>query len=604
MVAKTTTGHRVPWIAKRDPYKHDGKRPMVLLLLRASQGIRDGKCMVLDRDRPLDPEPMKPREGQILVLAAMFEKAVAGLPVKVLVAKYRRNGVSTVVQWVFHTAIRITKNRNAVTVAHTDEASEKVFQLAKIMDDPENAKGENPDWKIERPEMRTLYECLSGAGKFVGSGSTYNYVHVSELPKMDNTTGQDQRFLLSMLNAVASMSTESIVVIEASGQGPEGTFPDRCRAAAKGKGGYAMVFLSWLEDPALRLDEDLLADDFDPPLAGYEITLRESYGATDGQIAWRRLKMSEDFSSISFKDNPPELLWDFPVTMEECFAHREGRIYAMVTREKHEGVVELKQLSFKAFRVRFIDWGFSKEHAFVCLFVMVDPSKPPQLMISPKCPKLWMEVEKYHRHIKTGKPIEVDDHALDALRIGIVTLRVESFVHVYQELYITDFGSKMTPQWIAREIHRLSGWKHPSGDPDHADVSDFQPPTKRHLFEMGVADRSRPGDISQYIDWKIPLQPSRPIAKDKKRFGEVEDGISVLQRIMGGNIFFRGRSRDTQGDTLRCAVKKITDHGRQKILSVDEARALEQERKRLGKRSQETIPLSAPINLYGQGRAN
>lgn len=590
-----------------------GFRPMARLLLRFMQWVLDGHCMILDRDSPRTPVPLVPRIGQWAVIRSMLDQAVRHRPVRIIVPKYRRHGISTIIQALFYFICRTVPYRNCWTVAHKEEAAVEIFNIAKIIHAGMGghlSKGNESARRIEIPSMHSVYQCASGTGRFSGTGSTINCLLVSEYAKFENTTEQDKRALESLENAVSQTSPETIIVIESSGQGPVGDFPDRCRAAAERRGSlFNVVFIPWVWDERLRVDEDALPDEFDPPLAGDEIVLREVYKASDSQLAWRRGVMATKYRDVPFSETPPSFGWDFPATMEQCFGQKTGRVYPDFGEENYlpEGGVDVGSLSAKAYKTRAIDWGGSENHAFCCLWLLVDPDKPPRFLVDVKrCPHTVEEFLTYSWDPRSRKPKKINDHAMDCIRYAVSSLNLQCLVIVYRELYVTNPAEAVHTK-LARRIHRMSGWRHESGDPNHPDIAGYRPGPMADLFRWGgdarddrydwsglgddadgvfqeairqgagVADAAQYRNCMQFSLWGIPLVPHvKPPGRGSKA-GYVEDGIGMVSTLISGDTVVPLPLQDVRRANAVRAQQKLRKQ-RPELPTDEEFEALREER--------------------------
>jgi hypothetical protein len=583
-------GHKIPYRIIRDPTElYRGVPQMVIDLCRFLAYVRSGRCIIVDRDNP-EEVPLKPRTGQLQLIVNMLDQAVARQPLRQVVPKYRRHGMSTIVQALFRFLCKTKRNRNARMIAHTDEAANKIFAIAKLMHERDDGELDNKSVKsslISFTLNNSTYQCLTGLGNYQSSGDTLHYVHVSEYAKFMNTSKQDQRAMNSILNAVAQTSPETIIVIESSGQGPHGDFPKRCRSAYQGKGSYGCVFLPWVIDKTLSLDEDGLPDEFEPGLSGYELILRDTYGATDGQLAWRRQKLDDDFPGANYNENPPEFAWDYPVHLEECFGVQSGRIWPMFSRERNVGVLDPRQFPPGSYRARFIDWGTNEDHKFACLWVWICPKSPPGLCVHPSCETVIEEFSTYRRDERTGDRLKVNDHTCDAFRYGVVTVDTSGFngfMYIYRELIVADPNEAVNDK-LTRRIHQMSGWRHPSGDPDHPDIAKYEPGPNGEKFRLGVADRNRGDNRRQFNRWGIKLIPHAvPHVEDNSR-GEVEDGLARCAVIISGESWFKTQGFNFEAQLLQKVANKLVGPGRRRMLTKAERQALERFKKSVNKRS-------------------
>lgn len=594
------------------------ERMMQVNLLRFLAWVDAGKCKIIDRNNPGDPAPMKMRVGQLEVIKAMLRQAARRKPIRVLVPKYRRHGISTIVQALFQFLVRVLRYRNARMVAHESEAAEGIFQIANLIYEESGGKdksGKNKSLKrIEPKGMNSLYQCSTGLGRFTGSGSTTHFLHISEVAKFPNTSEQDKRAMESMINSVAQTSPETIIVQESSGQGKDGIFPETCLETrdilleGKEEPMWEIVFLPWVLDTENVVDEDELPDEFDPPLVGEELLLQKSHKATDGQLAWRRKTLRNLYKHRDYAVTPVNFGWDYPLTLEEAFGQKAGRIFPNFRIEKHVKYLPADHpWGARAYKTRWIDWGGSENHAFVCLWAHVDPDQPSGLVVSPECTNLIRQMETYARDPKTGRRIKDKDDTCDALRIGIATFSVEGLCYIYREYYTVN-PSDSIPSTLAKRIHRESRWHHPSGDDNHSDISAFAPGSTGENYSFGgdfhderftwkdeaenenfrkamyrgagVADGgngSQHRHIQMFTEWGIPLIPH---VKPKGSTAEsaVEDGIGLINVLIEGDAQFRPTPVKDNSMLLAMTAREKLSARRQILPSDEELAALREYR--------------------------
>lgn len=217
--------------------------------------------------------------------------------VRIICLKARREGVST---WkigrMTHGAI-FTPFRKCGIIAHDDDATSYLFDMAKDMYEslppelqPIRQKDNRKQLKFARKYsddnaslgIRSDILVQTGGSKTLGRSKTYHDMHISELAWWDNA---QVNFYGMMYTLVDEPGSE--VVIESTANGYE-FFKDMWDAAQlKGKPGwnyFTPVFLSWLDMPSYRK----------PLQAGFDERLNEeearmvSLGADLEQINWHR----------------------------------------------------------------------------------------------------------------------------------------------------------------------------------------------------------------------------------------------------------------------------------------------------------------------------
>jgi hypothetical protein len=214
----------------------------------------------------------------------------AGRPVRVLILKSRRMGVSTYIQGRFtHTAC-VTKTFHGLTGTHRDDSSTYLHGMSERMIDnlPEALQPPKKSGiqgkRIEFKHGSSLRTFTAGSGEGVGRGTGTNALHLSE-----KAYWRDQRGTSTALMQLVPDEPDTWVFVESTANGMGDMFHAECELALNGQGDYEFVFAAWFEFPDYRLDDERT-----------EITLgkaaewvaRESAlilrGVDRNQLAWRR----------------------------------------------------------------------------------------------------------------------------------------------------------------------------------------------------------------------------------------------------------------------------------------------------------------------------
>lgn len=483
-------------------------------------------------------------------------------------------------------------------MAHQADATGEIFEIARRIhvNDPDT-EGDRPGGtqRVLKFSNGSKYRCMTAMGNYGASGSDTYALHVSEAALLENKSGQDADNLTAMVNSMpqGEGAIDTSLVLEGTGNGPFGMFPQICMEAAdpRSDSEFELVFISWLEDPDLT-DPQFTGglESFDPPLSMYERGLVDDFGANAQQLMWRRKKIRTDHPYWKEQEgNPPLFGYHYPARIEECFSAVTGAIYPGFG-QKNKMEVDLSKGSWD--RYRAIDWGWQGQHAFACLKIAHDPSHPPRLTVDPvKCPHTVDQLVSYRVNEKTGQPQKENDDEVDALRYGVVSFHLTGWVHVYDELYVKG-AATFGPTGMCRMIHEWCGWELPK-DANEADLSLYGPYSKSaEHFVATVADRSQNHLIQQFNLWAIPcVAHSKPEAKDNSR-GEVWDGISIIQSLIAGDATFYASGPDQQAALLKDAYRKMRAR-RPLCLSDEEAEAVKEEE--VG-----NVPRGTPMSSLGQ----
>lgn len=301
--------------------------------------------------------PFVYRPAQLKLDRALEAQRKAGRPMRAIVLKSRKVGISTSVQAkIFHETTRTPNCRSLIVAQDTDTAGE-LFEISDRFyshlpgpdemlgaeefkpplesrrNSPGGMKqlvwGERARLKRESGDRGLGSSLKIGTAKEVeaGRGKTIWKLHLTEVAFWDQAMRQQgarasspgQKKMLALLNAVPDVP-ESMIVIESTANG-HGFFKARWDRAERGLGGYAAVFIGWPEDERCWRSFDSPDDreQFIEELGTGEYGadepwLIERFGCTPEQLNWRRHTIVDkcDGSLVQFQQ-------EYPSTPMEAF---------------------------------------------------------------------------------------------------------------------------------------------------------------------------------------------------------------------------------------------------------------------------------------------
>ncbi|MBF0537057.1 MAG: hypothetical protein HQL03_02260 [Nitrospirae bacterium] len=293
--------------------------------------------------------PFRLNEIQLLLEHIILDIRAQGRPVRLLILKARREGVSTWAAGRFYWKTTTHFNRYAVLITHEQEATEFIFNMTRrfhrhIPEDFRAAQLYNNRKEIEF--NRATGQGLDGAirvgtaGKMdFGSGQLIHYLHLSEVAKWPSHTASD--LLTSLLQCVPD-EPETEVIFESTARGPAGEFYERFfnaryvyeiyqerpgavknrdaavvarfRSRINERSGvdnlYSAVFIPWFVFDSYRIDGGSIPLRPCGSIQGLtqeEAGLRDLYGVDDAQLLWRRQAIENRCGGnlLSFKQEYP-----------------------------------------------------------------------------------------------------------------------------------------------------------------------------------------------------------------------------------------------------------------------------------------------------------
>ncbi len=234
------------------------------------------------------------------------QRAATG-KVRALLLKARQQGFSTYVQARFYWRLCHARGLQAFILTHQRDATDTLFGIAERLHAncpeairPSTGKANARTLTFER--MDCGYSVGTAGAEAVGRSKTVQLFHGSEAAFWKN--GGDH--FAGVIQAVPDQPGSEII-IETTGNGPEGEFFERWQRAQAGLGDYQAIFVPWFWSAEYRRQ----------PPEGFHLDEEEAahaavHGLDAGQMAWRRAKLAELRDPLLF-------MQEYPATPHEAF---------------------------------------------------------------------------------------------------------------------------------------------------------------------------------------------------------------------------------------------------------------------------------------------
>jgi len=302
-----------PLIEAAQEVARQGKgSPMVRRLLRFWFWLQAGQCIIRDiHEREI---PLIPNRAQIILFLSWLLQALAGRPIRSVVLKPRKLGISTFVQALYYFLCKHHEQQIAKTVAHQSESTREIFGITGLIaardvgPRPPTASRE----MLRFQESGSRYGCQTAGAEGVGAGGTPNLLHLSEVAlwKMNK---KETHYTAT---TAVPMTPTSVIVEESTARGRE-LFYTLFEDAHDPNHPYEPIFVPWYFDDRLAA---VVPDGFEREPGEERIAERAGeYGITltDTQLAWRRLKII-DLGEALFRQ-------EYPSTPQEAIEGERGR---------------------------------------------------------------------------------------------------------------------------------------------------------------------------------------------------------------------------------------------------------------------------------------
>ena len=241
-------------------------------------------------------------------------------PIRIIVLKGRQLGISTVTQAMLFLWGFMFPGSNNLVMSKDREGSEGLFEMAKLMWDlwiyrclfsTTRSSTRRMSWG----ETLSNFRVESAKGKEVGRGSTLQAVHGSEVAFWDNA----EELMPALMNAIPNRHG-TVIILESTANGVGGFFYDEWMKAIRGESDFTPLFFPWFKHHEYTIRNTTLTDN---QLTSTERQLRDSFGLTLGQLAWRRRKIREmNGEEDKFKQ-------EYPCTWMEAFLATGDNVFPL-----------------------------------------------------------------------------------------------------------------------------------------------------------------------------------------------------------------------------------------------------------------------------------
>lgn len=306
------------------------------------------------RDKDGNIIPFRLNKPQQRLYDTIREQWKKGKPVRIIILKARQMGFSTLTEAIIFWMAATAFNVECMIVAHTEEATRKLFQMSKrfydhlpdkikplqrasnaqelIFDKPARYKGKGVG-------LNSHIRVATAGGTGIGRGSTLKALHLSEFAWWP---GDKLDTLIGLMQAVPDRPG-TLVVIESTAKGYE-EFKKQWDKAVKnqrdGVDGFIPIFFAWYEMDEYRR----------PVPPGFQRTaeeeeLSQTFGLDDEQLAWRRWCIENNCGGDLNKFRQ-----EYPSTPDEAFIATGACVFnkdALVLRRKQTEEIPWEQGMFR-----------------------------------------------------------------------------------------------------------------------------------------------------------------------------------------------------------------------------------------------------------------
>jgi hypothetical protein len=248
------------------------------------------------------------------LLNSVQEALFRTLSGKDIVLKARQEGVSSLVLALFTVDFLFMENSRSVCIAHDKDSTIKLFDRVKyFIKSFEEKNGikvpmnyETRTELVNQSNNAYFYVGTAGSGNF-GRSATLTNIHFSEIAFYP----QPEKIYL----AASQAGNPRRIIIESTAWGYGDFFFKMWTEAVNERNMYRSHFFGWQDFKEYTAPTEMHIEK-----TTEEREMQSQFHLTDGQLSWRRIKMSEFTSDTSFRR-------EYPMTPDEAFVSSGNPVF-------------------------------------------------------------------------------------------------------------------------------------------------------------------------------------------------------------------------------------------------------------------------------------
>ena len=272
--------------------------------------------------------PFTLRKAQLILLDALEEMRIAGLPIRIVLLKARQWGGSTLLQIYMMWIQQLHKTNWHLAVCAQDDGAASNIKEMYVRAAKSYPKEINKiTFKAYARSPKNLENHQRGG--IIGVGSinnpdqfrSFNYVmvHISECGVWEDTPKRTAKQLVQSLRSIVPKVPLSLVALESTAKGVGKFFHDEWLAAENGESAYKPVFVPFFSIDMYQKEIENYPEFIESMSEEDKFTWQQ--GATLESIAWYNNHMEGEKYELSMMQE------EFPRTSKEAFISTGQRIF-------------------------------------------------------------------------------------------------------------------------------------------------------------------------------------------------------------------------------------------------------------------------------------
>lgn len=473
--------------------------------------------------------PLRANVAQRRVHKTLSELQEANnLPIRAIICKARREGVSTYISGRFFLEINTKPNRTACVASADSEATYKVFKMARLFQEqmpealqrPERYSGKNE--LVYTEPHRSEFVAQTAGKDVLGRGGLTHYFHATEFAFWQKAKEQ----FGGAVQEVPDIP-DSMVIIESTAHGMGGAFCDMFWQAVndwkrtKNPANYIPIFLPWYIFPDYQMvipkGVEFVVGKSDGSIlfewVEAEPELVAKYNLCNEQLFWRRWAIKNKCQSdLSL------FFQEFPATAREAFQTSGRNVFNQFIVDK---------------------WAGRCADGRTVLFENYRRGHKPELFDVPReenCWRIWKLPQPGHEYTmgidtQEGKQSDPDDPKSDYDWHGVEVFdrHTNEFVAEYHG---QGDNHELGEQCLSAAEFYNHAWVAPEVPKGMVALDVLKQAGYNHIYERQVRDEHREAEESEDLGWRTTATTRQKMIEDFKSAVNHEDIVSYSKGLV------------------------------------------------------------------------
>ena len=292
------------------------------------------RCLKI-RTKAGEVTPFVLNKAQLFIDEQLEKQRLRSGRVRALILKGRQQGCSTYVGGRFYHKTTHNTGIQCFILTHALDATNNLFKMAQRFyentpDLVQPSVSTNNSKELIFGGLDSGYKVGTAENKNVGRSATIQYLHCSEVAFWNNAADHATGIMQAVPDAA---NTE--IIMESTANGIGNYFHQMWQKAESGQSDFIAIFVPWFWQEEYKRE---VPEDF--KLNHVEYHLRETYGLTDEQLAWRRYKIID--LSVNGQDGEKSFCQEYPCNANEAFqlTGEDTFIESAIVMKARKGIAE------------------------------------------------------------------------------------------------------------------------------------------------------------------------------------------------------------------------------------------------------------------------